>query len=183
MRGDIGLPTTTKPHERHGKKDGLGCGRIVMFSRWLSVKCVPVLSVGVPWQFSGSGIRGRFLAERLTLVVVEAGRRRAEGPGVPILYFTVGYELLGGGGMGCTADDILEEPPKTVEEHGAGDGCRDKENGNDDDANYLPRFARVNASLAFYGRRQDGRCRGKGGVDGGRYDSVSSRYGSRCPLM
>lgn len=43
--------------------------------------------------------------------------------------------------MGGATDDILEESPKTVEEHGAGDGCGDKEDGNDSDSDYLPCLA------------------------------------------
>jgi hypothetical protein len=121
--------------------------------------------------------------ERLGRVVVKVGGRWREGPGVPALLFAVRDEFLRGKGVGCATDDVLEESPKTVEEHGAGDGYGDEENGHDSDANYLPSFARVIGDVAFRGRRQDGRRRCYGGLDGGGFGGVGRRSGRRRPLF
>ena len=121
--------------------------------------------------------------ERLGLVVVKVGGRWREGPGVPALLFAVRDEFLRGKGVGRATDDVLEESPKTVEEHGAGDGYGDKEDGDDSDANYLPCFARVIGDMAFRGHWQDGRCRGYGGLDGGGFGGVGRWSGCRRPLF
>ena len=103
--------------------------------------------------------------ERLGLEVVQVGGRWR----VAALLFAVRDELLRDKGTRGAAEGVLDESPKTVEEHGAGDGRGDKENGDDSDANYLPCLARVVGGVALRGRRQDGRCRGNGdpGCGGG----------------
>ena len=85
--------------------------------------------------------------------------------------------------MGRATNGVLEESPKTVEEHGTGDGCGDEEDGNDSDANYLPCFARVIGGVAFRGGWQDGRGRGRGGLDDDGLGGVGWRGGRRRPLF
>lgn len=77
--------------------------------------------------------------ERLGFAVVPVGEGRR--PDVVALLFAVSDEFLGHRRTGGAAGDVLEESPKTVEEQGKGNRCSDKEDGDDNDADYLPCFA------------------------------------------